>query len=170
MSTRGFCDNCGKERHLSHGYGGGLETWQCWECRGSTPECDVCGEELEKGKCTWCYGDPWIDRARTLLQKIRTSRRCSRRKIGCGRRCYVSATGPLACQQIRRVSSPVKRSREPLTRSMAWKRPPNGTIDSMLSNPSRRRLLHASTTGPLGECQGQHRIVASAASGPRVYR
>jgi hypothetical protein len=27
-------------------------------------------EELENGKCTWCFGDPKLDELRSLLQKI----------------------------------------------------------------------------------------------------
>jgi len=71
MSTKGSCDNCGKERFLTHGYACGLETSQCWECTGNVPTCDVCGEELEGDKCTWCFGDPHVDEIRSILQKMR---------------------------------------------------------------------------------------------------
>jgi len=68
--AKASCDNCGKVRHLSHGYAGSLESWQCWECTGNPPTCDVCGEELEDGKCLWCFGDPLVDQIRTLCQKM----------------------------------------------------------------------------------------------------
>jgi hypothetical protein len=71
MATKGSCDNCGKIRYLTHGHACGLETSQCWECTGQPPTCDVCGEELEDGKCTWCFGEPEVDKIRTMLQEMR---------------------------------------------------------------------------------------------------
>lgn len=70
MRTPSSCDNCQKVRHLHHGFLAGMETSQCWECMGLDAECDVCGEQLEGGRCLWCFGDPNIDKIRTALQAM----------------------------------------------------------------------------------------------------
>lgn len=71
MSTAS-CDCCGKTRWCTGPHNvQGIETFACWECRGDAPECDVCGEELDKdGICRWCYGNKNLDEIRSMLQKM----------------------------------------------------------------------------------------------------
>lgn len=68
--SQASCDCCGKVRFCRPANHPSIETYACWECRGDAPECDVCGEELQNGICTWCYGNKNLDEIRSMLQKM----------------------------------------------------------------------------------------------------